>query len=124
MDCVARISIELFTRQGSHIASDVGIPIYMDKSIEHCRRVDVARIYVEVSSDDLLPSLLKLILKILDKLRLQWCTFSNRMSAQFVKVLDIKIKVVSRVKKFRGKSPNCYSCCWSEWCSHCFLFIS
>lgn len=49
--------MELFAKEGlSHIASAVGFPLYMDKSTKQCRRVDVARICMEVSSDDLLPS--------------------------------------------------------------------
>lgn len=49
--------MELFTPEGlAHIASAVGVRLYLDKTTEQCRQLDTAKICVEVSKDDPLPS--------------------------------------------------------------------
>lgn len=49
--------MELFTNNGiSHIASGVGVPLFMDKATQLITRLSFARVYVEVAQDSSLPS--------------------------------------------------------------------
>lgn len=48
--------MELFTTEGiSHVASVVGIPLYMDKATETRRRVQFAKACVEIGLEDEFP---------------------------------------------------------------------
>lgn len=48
--------MELLTGESiSHIASAIGIPLYMDKATEQRRRIDFARVCIEICSEDELP---------------------------------------------------------------------
>lgn len=49
--------MELFTHEGlACIANAVGVPLYLDKSTEQCRRIDIAKVCVEVERDVSLPA--------------------------------------------------------------------
>lgn len=51
------VPMELFTKKGlAHIASAVGVPLYLDKSTELCRYVDIAKVCIEVKRENPLPS--------------------------------------------------------------------
>lgn len=61
--------MELFTPEGlAHIASTVGIPLYLDKFTEQCRRIDIAKVCVEVTKYDHLPSSIEVNIEGMDQL--------------------------------------------------------
>lgn len=59
------------------IASAVGIPLYLDKSTEQCRRIDLANVCVEVTKNDPMCSSIEVVMRMLVRLKLQWIILGN-----------------------------------------------
>lgn len=56
--------LELFTHQGlSHIASVIGVLMYMDWITASCKRLEYAKVCIEVDAKRDIPNLVKVVLR-------------------------------------------------------------
>lgn len=93
------VPMELFTLEGlAHIASAIGVPLYLDKSTEHCRRIDVAKVCVEVARNDPLPSTIGMIIEEVGKIEITLDYPGNLRYVSDALVLGIILQIVKQNK--------------------------